>query len=352
MRRTWLMLALVPLMVCGAKKGKKGKEPAASAGPPAATFPVADSPYEDQVLWPPMSGSTESLDITAMTRSKTWYTFEVDAAYLADVDEEGARLVMRTLAALPGWRVHEGPTGVVASLRDGDGFVSRSGYHIEGRTAWAASVRATPMTASSTWRTVSQVGRASPSDSSVKLLGMPISTGPFQGAWTSAFRVEGPVMSFGIHELGDEDDRARSARALGAVGRTLDLAASMTDMVATDGVRGMYLPAGEPGTAPSLEIRSPREGWLEVRARVSPPSWGWTWIRLVVDGKPWEEGPVGSGTRERVGGGVEGSYFYLQGEFPVASGPAAAAEAEVWFTSASSEAPMKLTSFPVSIPAR
>lgn len=345
MRRWFALVVALAVGTCGAKRARPS--PAEDA-PRAASAPAFPGPVAvDPALAPPLGGAAEGLDITSMVRTETTYRFDVDAAWLGTVQGGAGTPFLRTLAAHPGWRVHEGPDGPRASLRGHDLALAPDGYHRAGRSAWAVHVQP----GAAIWGAADPVVRVAHTAPALTVKGHPIPAGPAQGLVSSAFEIRGPAWVVGVHEVGPADAREGTEQALTELARSLDVAASTVDLVARDGVRGMYLPLGEPGAAPSVAVRAV-PGGLDVRARVAPPGWGWSWVRLVRDGVPWEEARVGAGTREMLGYDGPAAHFYLQGAFAAPPGEGFEAVAEVWFAEGPRATPVRVGSWPVSVPAR
>lgn len=352
MRRwAWLMV-VASVGLCGAKKPKKKKkkEPRTAMVKTVAApvFPMAvDEAVVEAV---PLSGSRDGLDIQAMQRSRTVYSFNLVADYLADLAPQAPDAVLKTLAAHPDWRVHEGPWGVRAALRVSR-TVSPSGYHFDGDSAWGVFVRGDDHTAGSPWLDSAIIPEFDAGSGRAKTPGLQVVSGDFKGRWTSAFRVEGDGLAFDVHEVGDATSRVHTEEGMAILDRALDIAVTNADLVQAQGVRGMYLPGGEPAASGKVQISSPGDGLIDVQARVAPPTWGWTWIRLVGPDGPWQDAAVGQGTREMVGAD-DGGFFYLQGQVEVPSGASFEGTAEVWFAEERGATPVKLDAVSITVPAR
>jgi hypothetical protein len=330
-----------------ARKPKKKKEPAAPPAPPTAVLPSPVSTATLEAFGPALIGMDEALDITAMTRSKTMYAFRLPVEFLADLPDGAAEPVMQTLAAHPSWRVFDSAWGLRAALRE-DGSVGPAGYVTSGAEAWGLFV-SSDVPDASPWS--SQVLRVSAADGEADCPGLVLPSGPFRGSASSAFLIDGDGMGVAIHEVGDVDSRDATLAALVALQRDLDIAVSTVDLVVDSGVDGMYLPNGEPGRTASLSLSSPGKGLLELEARAAPPSWGWTWLRLVTPSGPWEEAAVGAATREMLDSGKDGQFFYMQAQIPVPAGEAFEATAELWFAPPGGKGTL-LSATPVTVPAR
>lgn len=338
MRRWMLVVAALTLM--GAKKGKRGKK--APAEPPAPKVVVPADPGAKAWELPPVEGHEDGLDVTSMVRAKNWFKIGVDTRFMADIDATQSDAVLKTLAAHPEWRVFETPSGVRAAFRK-DGSVGVGGYH-QGARTWALFVGRTMPWSSDSVKVVPMA------ETTVDVQAFNLHGGPYGGRWTSAFVLDSPQLDLGVHEVADADGRSATVAAIESMARSMDIAVQTADDAAKMGVMGMYLPQGEPGRSASMAVSSPGKGLLEVKARVSPPDWGWTWVQLTRDGTPWAAEQVGPATREMVGT-QDGAYFYLQGTAIVPSGEGFSGVAEVWFA-AEGQPAVKLAETPVDVPAR
>jgi hypothetical protein len=254
------------------------------------------------------------------------------------VDPGNWNTVFEALAASPRWRVCEWDHAIVAferTERDGVWTVPRDGWH-RGDVVWRALLRFTAWDEGLPWGDSALVTRVEATEETVRVV-------PFagSGAW-EGWTIE--ATAFEGRDLSLETGVAyRSASE-----RTEEIADGVGEMV-TDilaGHRGAGLRA-----RPSLQIQTSPMG-LEIQGWLDPGGPGWTWIRLVADGEPWEEDAVRTATREAIGWSADPEQvFWLQGEVPVPAGPGFDAIAEVWLQPPLSE-PTKVAELPVHVPAR
>jgi hypothetical protein len=198
------------------------------------------------------------------------------------------------------------------------------------------------------------IARGDATTTELEAVGFMLVDGTWRGKLATALVIEGDGVGLEMYEAGDPSDRPMTADALGELPPWLQAVSAHSKWILEHGVDDTLLPVGEPQTGDAtLTIDPAGPGLLEVRARLSPPAPGWTWMRLLdFDSVPWEEAAVSAGTREAIGWSADpAARLYLQATFPVPAGPAFAGVAEVWHTSDDGES-VRLDSFPLVIPAR
>jgi hypothetical protein len=323
--------------------------------PPVVSPPsgagVAPSPYATPESW--LSGKAGALNLEALSTVIRTFEIGADATGLSAVTAENADAVLRQLAADPRFRVTTQDGAIVAARRMKDGndwAVGFEGFHLAKRGAWRALVRMTPYT-NSPWDVSQLVSRADASAGAIRCIAFRPTSHP---TWdTVALQWKGPVATLEVLDSGD-DSLPGVQEALGYIPNYLAGVARQRADIDVKGYTPLYNVSREPRRGePTIAITSPAAGQLEVRARIHVFRKGITWVRIL-DEKltPWEPDAVAAGTREIVGWSPEqAELFYLQGRFPVPSGPKFSGTAELWFQ-AEGRAAERLGAFNLNIPRR
>jgi hypothetical protein len=310
---------------------------AAPTPQPATAAPLGalDLPYEegDQAV---LQGDRSALDLKTLTRTTLDYSLTGDTRALTSNDVQQATALRAHLAADPRWRVYQEGETVVAARRvlDDQGWsVAATGYHPDAAGAWRVLARFGPWPADHPWRTSSFVSRAAAGSPEIELNGFVPSSTVWEGRVISALTLDGPQVSVDVYETGSGDARDHTAKALEELPSLLHNAGMLKDRLLRHGHEPMLLPPGEPGNrGPLVEVTGHGAGWLDWQARVNPGEPGWVWLRLLENGRPFDDVAVVAGTREAIGWSTAPEQtFYAQSRFSVAPGPAFAGVAEVWF---------------------
>lgn len=340
------MVLVVLVGAGGAKKRGRHETP---APPPISTIRDAD------LRTPPLDGATSLLGLEDLVVREIYYDLALDRRWLARAQGHEQE-VLEALAADPRWRVGQEGAVVVAVRREHDGSawtVGRTGYHGDGSAVWRTAVRFADWPAAMPWGGAEQIVRVEADDRPIKLGSYAVPGIRWEDARATALSVSSSGVGLDLYELGPTEARRHTAdgfrQAAAVVG-----AATAVSMRKREGRSVRPVRAdGEPNDDLGVEILSPRDGWLEVRARANPGGPGWTWVRLVVDGAAWAESEVGAGTRERIGHSPDANEgWYLQGRFPVPSGEAFEAVAQVWHVPDGDGPIRPVLETPVTVPAR
>lgn len=357
MVRALLLLLLATDAQAGKRPPPAAAAPAATAElpPPLASVLTQPSPYAAR--GPALTGSTDTLDITTMRRAVLLFELGLPDLGLAGVGASELTVLRRTLAADPGWRLAGSPGQLIAVARRAEGGAwssAASSYHEDQGTLSRVSVRFGPWPAADPWATSALVVRATPSTAKVKLAPATLQEAPWTGRKATALSVDGPGVGYDIFEAGLTDQRPATTAAVLELGELFQRTWATVDIVLSRGVDGMLLPAGEPGVAGALSLRSPGPGLVTLSARANPGEEGWTWLRLLVAGRPWEEQGVAAGTREVIGySSTPAQGFYMESTFALPSGSALPATAELWFLPLSGVGtPRRLSVAEVVVPPR
>lgn len=355
-----MLTALLLLLLAPAEAGKRSTpSPAATAVaepvPPSADVLRQPSPFI--VRGPALVGSMQTLDITSMQRTTRFFEMTLDDLGLGALTTAELTALRRMLAADPGWRLAGSPGQLVATARGRQGaawITSASGYLDQAGTLSRLTVRFGPWPAADPWATSALVARASASTRKVKLSPITLQEAPWAGRVATALSVEGAGIGFDIFDAAPTDDRSFTTESWLQVADLLNQVRVGADLIVERGTDGMLLPAGEPGAAGGLVLRSPGPGLLELQARANPGAEGWTWLRLMTGGRAWEEAGVAAGTREVLGySGNPAQGFYMEAVFPVPAGAATPATAELWFLPLDGAGtPRRLSAVELVIPAR
>ena len=363
--RALLMLSLV---ACAPKVAPTGAPPQALTSAPAVSdVPVwwgGDAPAPEARIVarpahagsPALEGDRMALDLKSLARTQLDYTLHMETGALATVSEADQRLLLTHLAADPRWRVAE-VDGVLAATRREQGAngwtIPASGYHRASTGPWRVLLRFGAWPSDHPWNRSEFVGRAKADAASATVRGFLPPDEIWQGNVTTALTVDAGRLALDVYEMGPEADREHTRWALGELPSMLHNVRMMRNSLSSVGHEPILLPRGEPVSGPpSVEVRAAGAGEIEVRARINPGQAGWTWVRLVRDDRPVEELAMVAATRERIGWSPSADkQFYAQSRVPIASGPAFAARAEVWFQ-ADGGPPVRLHAQPVQVPAR
>lgn len=324
---------------------------------PAQDPGAVPSPYEDRVPTPSLSGSTSSLNLEALAHEITEFTIEADVSGLTAVTTENLDAVIRHLAADPRWRVVEAPGGAMIAIRrekdGGEWTAPLRGYIAAKDGLWRAVLRFDAWDPADPWASSPLVSRTDAMSPKATLRAF---NAPEHKGWQAvAMAWEAPAVALEIYDASKAAELESASAILGSVPNYLDVVATHAAEIRARGYDPRALPFREPRRSdPWVEAKSPAPGELDVRARVHPPGFGYTWIRLDDENlQPWEELAVATGTREIVGwSSVEREQFYMQGRFPVPSGEGFTGTAEVWFQAMDGGAPILLGATPVRVPKR
>jgi hypothetical protein len=334
-----------------------GRDLAPPKIPVAARDPgPVPSPYEARVQVPALSGTTSSLNLTALAHEITRFTVATDCSAIGRITAANEDAILHHLAADARWRLVEEGGAIVAYQRVADGkewTVAPHGYVTTKGSIARTALRFGAWDASSPWAASPLVSRARAEDSSIEMTAFNLDGHP---GWKAvALAWEGPIGALEIFDAGTDENLPEAASSLSIVPPFVSGLVQDEGIIRQRGYDGLYMASKEPRQGePTLDITSPAPGELEVRARIHTPSAGATWVRLD-DGDlhPWEEVAVATGTREIIGwSDVPQELFYLQGRFPVPSGAAFSGTAEVWFQSKSGGDPVLLGAFPIKVPKR
>lgn len=312
-----------------------------------------DTPYDDSMA-PPLDGDRTALDLKSLVRSTLDYDIQMDTSAIAELNEAGRDALLIHLAADPRWRVYEEEDVLVAARRvqtPRGWTVPNTGYHPGPNGPWRVMLRFGELPADHAWQTSPYVAKVPADAGRAKLQGFVPESSVYEGMVITAMRVLGPQVSLDVYETSPEDGRPRTGDALGEVPPTVSNAAMLGSRLVANGHEPMLLPTAS-GAGRALEIERPRQGELAWTTQVNPGEPGWVWLRLMRDGQAWEEVAVAAATRERVGFATSGTRTFLaQSRFPVPSGEAFPATAEVWFLPDRGDARV-IRSTEVSVPAR
>ena len=339
------------------RRGKVAVEaPAAVPAFGVPLLPVAASPLDPGLVRPALSGAEDGLNITSMQRSRVSFSLGVDHSWLEGVDGAAREAVLAYAAADPRWRVTEEDGTLIALRRvqDANGWmVPRTGYHTGKDATWRVGLRFGAWDGASPWTQSADVSRVGPRDTTIRLKAFVVGMSGTYGQRASALSVDGDHLAFDVYELAKDDDRSHTVKALTGIVDEVGVVLATADYITAQGASAMPLPEGEPADEQRLILRARGAGLLDLRARVNAGTPGWTWVRLLAEGGPWEEAAVGAGTRERVGySALSHEGFWMQGDFAVPPGDAFAAVAEVWHLPDGGGPVRKIAAFPVSVPAR
>lgn len=312
-----------------------------------------DTPYDDDSA-PPLDGDRTALDLKSLVRSKLDYDIQMQTDPLATLSAAGRDALLVHLAADPRWRVYEEEDVLVAARRVATprGWtVPNTGYHPGPDGPWRVLLRFGPLPEDHPWATSPFVAEVAADAGQASVEGFVPRSSVYEGLVITALRIVGERVALEIYETSPEDVRPRTGDALAEVPPTVSNAAMLADRLLANGHEPLLLPPPTAASRP-LELERPREGELAWAAQVNPEESGWVWLKLVKDGRPWEEVAVTGGTRERVGHAIGSARtFLVQSRFPVPSGGSFPATAEVWFLPDRGDARVLLEA-PVTVPER
>lgn len=329
----------------------------ASATPSAPSIPSLLSPMEAQLIRPDLAGADMSLDLLTLSRREITFDLTFDRTPFDAMTLPVQSILFDALAADPRWRVTEEDGAQVAYLRvqDGAGWsVPRSGYHRSADGAlWRADVRAGAWGTGAKWLASPWVKRLTPGQGKAHMMSWVMADPALRGLHASAMSIESPGIAVDLFEAGGTSGRPHMAAGLVQAQQSIMTVLGAAEYFAREGGAAMRVPAAEPAALGTLVVSAPAAGTLDVRARVNPGARGWTWVRLVTEHGPWNDAAVGAGTRERLGFSSDPARgFYLQSVFPVPSGPAFTATAEIWFKPDDGGPVRKLGTTVVDVPLR
>jgi hypothetical protein len=355
----WMSAGLVWSLVCStatATAGKRKHRGAEVAGkvslPSVDVLQVERTFTQDVGLMLPLDASATGLDLKTLARSKVTFTLSVADPGLVGMNAMTRRGLELHLAADARWRVTSRNGSVMAIRRaeTAEGWtVDVDGVHESAQGAWHAALMLGGETRDSPWSSGSLVSHGDFGGEPIELVTAKLAKGPWQGHAASALFVSGPGVALRLFEAGADTGREHTTGLIEALDEELARSIAVADMTIADGYAMMAMPRGEPGKPHPLTLSEKGED-LEVRARLDPGAAGWTWVRLMVKGKSWEEDAVAAGTRERIGHSAQGGAgFLLQGRFPRSANLKGSVVAEVWFLEDGAAQPRRLMTQEVEV---
>jgi hypothetical protein len=308
------------------------------------------SVYDEQLVYPSVAGprTTEGVEPTIFT-----WTGDFDG--LA-VTEEGARSVVRHLAADPRWRVGVWDGVLVAFERRKEEerwIVPRHGFHSQPDRSWRGAIRFEDWPSDSDWTTSARVTRVGYQATSIPATAF--APGGDSALIATALTVDAPALAVDVYEASPARARVYTKTSIRELPFFIQTLEFEIRRIRREGYVQSQMPSGQPAKGlPQLEVTSPAPGLLEVTGRVNPGGKGWTWIRILdTDMQPWEVDAIAAATREVVGWSPNPKeQFYFQSQFSVPSGPPYSGTVEVWFAGDPDGRPERLGAFPVDIPER
>ncbi len=291
------------------------------------------------------------INLVTLTTSIMSYTIEANTSMFSVTDGRVVERLRETFEQDPRWRVGLWEGQTVAWPRQGDrelwtsafgGYQSTFGATARGLFRFQERPAAHP------WQTSELVARNAAGTQAMKVKGWKVSQGPWEGQTAAAFTVDGPGVSFEMHEIAPQLGLQATQAAL----RDVTLRAQMvTDQVARGELQRSTLamvPRGEPRIGDPYAFVTVSGDAVEVRGRVNPGEPGWIWVRLVDPrGERWHEEEVAVWTAERIGWDAQPTVVsYFQSTVPQAMGLFPEGTVEVWFRADKTAEVRKVAQFP------
>lgn len=358
-RRLVLLVFLTPLLMAGRRHRKAPPPPPAPPPAPAsAVLPThASTPLDQTLTVPTLQGSTESLDIEALARSRVVFTISVDTSALDLVTQADQDLYLRQLAADPTWRVTRRDGIPVALKRERSGqhwFVGRTGFHHDDTSTRRTLLRFCPWPEEHEWARSALASHVDASTPEKVLTAFTLHAEPWRGRKATALAVEGEVLALDVFEADADGDLAATVDALGELPMWTEGLSTRLGTVASRGYDPLFLPRDEPTRDRAwASLSTPGEGQLDLNGRINPGEPGWLWARILdQDQRPWAEEEVAAGTLERIGFSHQPEEtFWFQGSFPVPEGEGFSGTVVLWFQPDAGPV-RRLAAFPVNVPDR
>lgn len=294
---------------------------------------VPDGAGVDAALLPALVGQAEELQLEGLTRTTIRFTFTHDPMVLDLLDDTAASVLRDHLAADPRWRVtrlHDTWVATERSEERGAWTAGPGGYHFGSERCWRVGVRLSEAPADHPWTVGQKIAHLSMNQPSAPVWAHKLERGPCAGQRGVALVAKGRATALELFESGSGDATPGVQQALEKVPIELSNAAIDDGLIRRRGYDPNQLSAPLP-TGPTEPTLTKRSDGIELQATANPGEPGLTWLRILVDGVPWQDDVVREATLEAPGWSHQPEErFWLQSRIPLAASPFQAT-VELWF---------------------